>query len=283
MMSNAITSRDVMAGTHQLRLFESGSRDAVPVLWLHGSGPGVTALANWEGLMHDLAPEFYNVAPDILGFGGSSCPDPFPRGIAASAEFRARNIIDLLDALGLAKVHVIGNSMGGMIALRLAQIEPSRIDRMVLMGAAGRNGGLEPEAAAKSGAFLSNPSVEGMRDLMAMFVYDEQSFGTDLERLAAERLPLAMQPDIARVHAATYDMTQPMLVFTPEDLAAIHHKTLVIHGREDRVLHVEGSYNLAMRMPNADLHVFSHSGHWAQLELRARFGAIIQSFLRDQI
>lgn len=282
-MREVISSRDVVAGGYTLRLFESGAADAVPVLWLHGSGPGVTAMANWEALITDLAPTFRNIAPDILGYGGSECPTPFPRGIAASVDFRTHNVVALLDTLGIAKVHVIGNSMGGIMALRMAQLAPDRIDKMILMGSAGRKGGLEPEAAIQSAAFIQNPTVAGMRALMGMFVFDEEAFGLDLEAIAKARLDLAMQPDIARVHAATYDMTQPALAFTDADLAAIPHRTLVIHGREDRVLHVDGSYHLALQMPNADLHVFARSGHWAQLELRERFKGIIAAFLADKV
>lgn len=281
-MSDIITFSHVEADGHSLRVYESGAATLAPVLWLHGSGPGVDAMANWRGLMTDLAPHFRNVAPDILGFGESACPDPFPRGIAASVELRARNTLALLDALKIDSIHVIGNSMGGMITMRMAQIAPSRVRKMVLMGSGGA-GGLTPEAGKKTMEYLANPSVDGLRGLMEMFVYDAKTFGVDLGQLAADRMTIASRPHIARVNAATFDMSQPVFVLSPEQLAAIPHPALVIHGREDRVVPVDASYYLSKHLPDAQLHVFPKSGHWAQLEQKDRFKALIQAFLSGSL
>ena len=281
-MSQIITFREVIADGHSLRVYESGGVDAAPVLWLHGSGPGVAALANWKGLMTDLAGDFHNIAPDILGFGESACPDPWPRGVAASVELRARNTLALLDELHIEAAHVVGNSMGGMIAMRMAQIAPARLRKVVLMGSGGA-GGLRPEAARKTMEYLADPSAEHLYGLMQMFVYDEAAFGIDLRKLAAERMAIALRPQIARVNAATFDFSQPMFVLTPEQLAEIPHEALVIHGREDRVLPVEASYFLSTHLPNAQLHVFPRSGHWAQLEHKRGFKSLIQAFLQGSL
>jgi 2-hydroxymuconate-semialdehyde hydrolase len=282
MSDNIITFRHVEAGGHSLRVYESGDAQAEPVLWLHGSGPGVDAMANWRGLLTDLAPHFRNIAPDILGFGESACPDPWPRGIAASVELRAQNTLALLDELKIDATHVVGNSMGGMIAMRMAQMAPTRLRKIVLMGSGGA-GGLHPEAAKATMEYLSNPSVDGLRNLMQMFVYDEKAFGIDLGKLAAERMVIAMRPDIARVNTATFDFSQPLFVLTPDQLATIEHETLAIHGREDRVVPVEASYFLSTHLPNAQLHVFPKSGHWAQLEQRDRFKSLIHAFLNGSL
>lgn len=281
-MSEIITFRDVMSGGHALRVYESGDANAAPVLWLHGSGPGVDALANWQGLLNDLAGDFHNVAPDILGFGESACPDPWPRGVSASVELRARNTLDLLDELQIDAAHVVGNSMGGMIAMRMAQIAPERLRKLVLMGSGGA-GGLRPEAARKTMEYLANPTAENLYGLMQMFVYDEEAFGVDLRKLAADRMAIAMRPHIARVNAATFDFSQPLFVLTPEQLAEIRHEALVIHGREDRVLPVEASHFLSTHLPNAQLHVFPRSGHWAQLEHRRAFKSLIKAFLNGSL
>jgi 2-hydroxymuconate-semialdehyde hydrolase len=281
-MKDIITSRQAVAGGHALRVYESGAVQGTPVLWLHGSGPGVDAMANWRGLMTDLAPHFHNIAPDILGFGESACPDPWPRGIAASVDLRARNTLQLLDELKIDAAHVVGNSMGGMITMRMAQIAPSRLRTIVLMGSGGA-GGLHPDAAKKTMEYLANPSVEGLRALMQIFVYDERAFGVDLGKLAADRMVIAMRPDIARVNAATFDFGQPMFILTPDQLAAIPHEALVIHGREDRVVPVEASHFLSTHLPNAQLHVFPKSGHWAQLEQKDRFKNLIHAFLSGSL
>lgn len=277
-MSVPVTSRDVVAGGHKLRLYESGSKDLPPVLWLHGSGPGVGAMSNWWHLMVDLASDFYNIAPDILGFGDSDCPDPFPRGATATVDLRARNTLQLIDELELDAVHVVGNSMGGMIALRMAQLAPERLRKIVLMGSGGA-GGLTPEAGQISARFGANPSVENMKVLFALFVYDLSAFNVDLDELAAERLKVASRPGVARCHAATYDLSQPLLVFSEKELAELPHEALVIHGREDRVLSSDGSIYLSRHLPNAQLHIFPRSGHWAQLELHDKFSSFLKMFI----
>ncbi|MFD5258308.1 alpha/beta fold hydrolase [Streptomyces bobili] len=277
-----IAERDVMAGGHSLRLYESGARDATPVLFLHGSGPGVTAMANWRGLMTDLATEFYNIAPDVLGFGDSVGPDPFPRGFMASLDLRAQSTLALLDEFQVESAHVVGNSMGGIMALRMAQLAPSRLRKIVLMGSAAE-GGLTSEAIAGSMAFSADPTVKTIGDLLRLFVHDEETFDRDLDELAVERLAVALRPDVVRAAAASADPTGPPLNFTPEALGQLHHETLVVHGREDRVLPVERSYYLARHLPNAQLHVFPRSGHWAHLEQAERFRFLLQAFLQGTL
>jgi 2-hydroxymuconate-semialdehyde hydrolase len=281
-MSDVITTRSVLADGHSLRVYESGAPGTTPVLWLHGSGPGVNALANWRGMLTDLASEYHNLAPDLLGFGDSACPDPFPRGIMPSVDLRARNTLALLDELQVERTHVVGNSMGGMIAMRMAQLAPTRLGKIVLMGSAGR-GGLEPAAAAMSMTFATAPTPQNMKSLLQMFVYDEATFGIDLDELAAQRLALAMRPDIVRVNAATFDPVSLQPDFPPAALAELSQETLVVHGREDRVLSVERAYYLAEHIPNAQLHVFPHSGHWAHLEQHDRFKALLIAFLNGSL
>ncbi|NED57731.1 alpha/beta hydrolase, partial [Micromonospora aurantiaca] len=73
-----ITTADVPVGGHRFRVHETGDPSREAVLWLHGSGPGATALSNWERVIGDLSGDLHNIAPDIIGFGDSSHPDPPP-------------------------------------------------------------------------------------------------------------------------------------------------------------------------------------------------------------
>ena len=115
----AIATRDVQLGDLHFPLSESGNARSEAVLWLHGSGPGATALSNREGVIGDLAGDFHNLAPDVIGFGDSSHPDPAPRGMLAFTKLWVETLLRLLDTLGLERVHLVGNSMGGMISLGL--------------------------------------------------------------------------------------------------------------------------------------------------------------------
>ena len=96
-----IDSRMVEVGTWRLNTLEAGDPGDPTILWLHGSGPGVSARSNWEALMQVL-PGYHHVAPDMLGFGDSSHPEDLPQGVGASARLRAETTLQLLDALDLA-------------------------------------------------------------------------------------------------------------------------------------------------------------------------------------
>ena len=104
-----------------------------PVLLVHGSGPGVSAWANWRTVLPALSQRLRVVAPDILGFGYTARPPGTAYGPATWLE----HLLGFLDALNLSQVSVVGNSFGGALALRLAAKAPERVDRLVLMGSVG--------------------------------------------------------------------------------------------------------------------------------------------------
>src|SRR5512132_3789069 len=103
------------------------------VVLIHGSGPGVTAYANWRLVIPALAESFHVVAPDMVGFGYTERPGD----VSYSVQTWADQTVGLMDSLGIQKAHLVGNSFGGSIALRIATQHPDRVDRMVLMGSMG--------------------------------------------------------------------------------------------------------------------------------------------------
>ena len=100
---------------------------------IHGSGPGVTSYANWRLVIPALAENFHVVAPDMVGFGYSDRPED----VEYSLQTWADQTVGLMDALGIEKAHLVGNSFGGAIALRIATQHPDRVDKLVLMGSMG--------------------------------------------------------------------------------------------------------------------------------------------------
>jgi len=276
-----LRTADVKVGDYSIRVNETGDPSLPAVLWLHGSGPGVSALSNWERLITQLMPGFRNVAPDILGFGESSHPEDPPRGMAAYTELRAEVTAGLLDALGLDRVHVVGNSMGGMITLRMLQKYPGRFGRAVLMGSGGAPEPPTPDLVTMV-RFYEDPTPAAMRKLMDNFIFDTAAFGGDLDAIAEDRVRKALRPEVKRSHLATFDPSGSPLAFPPGQLAAITHEILVMHGREDRMLPVENSYYLARHLPNAQLHVLPHAGHWMQLEQAERFADQAEIFFREK-
>ncbi|WP_134727517.1 alpha/beta fold hydrolase [Amycolatopsis nivea] len=250
---------------------DQGSGD--PVLLIHGSGPGVSAWANWRLVLPELAKRHRVVAPDILGFGYTERPED----AVYDAESWLEHLVGFLDALGLDRVSVVGNSFGGSLALRLATRHPDRVDRLVLMGSVGVHFPITPGLEAVWGF---EPSVENMRRLLDVFAHDPR-FATD--ELAELRYRAATRPGVHEAYAAMFpaprqDKVAAMAV--PEDaIAVLPHETLLVHGRDDQVIPPSTSYRLLDLIPNSQLHVFARCGHWVQIEHAAAFAALADAFL----
>ena len=251
----------------------SANAAAGTVLLLHGSGPGVTAYANWRLVIPALAERFHVVAPDLVGFGYSDRPD----GAAYGPDTWVAQVLSLLDGLGLDHAHVVGNSFGGAIALRLAATVPQRVRRLVLMGSMGVH---FPITEGLERVWGYEPSPENMRRVLDTFAYSRDLVNDDLARVRYES---SIQPGFQEAFAAMFPSPRQRWVdalCTPEDeLRALPHHTLVVHGREDQVIPVAASHRLADLLPNADLAVFSRCGHWSMIERNAEFNRIVGDFL----
>jgi 2-hydroxymuconate-semialdehyde hydrolase len=263
---------------YRMRVYEAGAPGNPAVLLLHGSGPGVSGRSNWQGVMARLGDRFHCIAPDIVGFGDSTHPDPAPQGFLASAELRIPKLIELLDVLGVSTVSLVGNSMGGMYSLRMIQLVPDRVGKLVLMGSGGMPGLVPTPDLIKLVTFYDNPTREAMTSLFRAFVYDVDSFGADIDAIAEQRLEIALRPDVRRSHLGTFGPGE-MLTFSPEELAAVRQPTLVLQGREDRIVPLESSYYLHQHIPDSDLYVMARCGHWSQFEHPERFSEVIGDFL----
>jgi 2-hydroxymuconate-semialdehyde hydrolase len=280
--TTAYAERDVAVGPYTMHVAESGDPSLQPVIWLHGSGPGVTSLSNWEGVITAL-PGYYHICPDMLGFGASSHPDPPPLGLADWSDLRGETIVALLDVLGVQRAHFVGNSMGGMITLNVVKRWPERVDKMVLMGSGGAP--LPPgPALAGMMSFYHEPSTARLLAMLTEFVYDKDALADRLQRVAEARLPLSLREDVKRSHLATFSHEgRRAPVITEAELGAIANRTLLVHGREDQMLPVAGSSWLAERIPNAQLHVFGKTGHWTQIEQADAFRFLVDAFFHDRI
>ena len=243
-----------------------------PVVLLHGSGPGVTAFANWRLTMPHLARRSRVVAPDLLGFGFTERP-------ADNRYDKARwldHVEKTLDALDLGQVDLVGNSFGGALALAFALSRPERVRRLVLMGSVGVS---FPLTAGLDAVWGYTPSFENMRKLLDVFAYDRALVNDELAQL---RYQASVQPGFQESFAAMFPAPRQRWVDAmASDEAAIRklpHKTLVIHGRDDQVIPLSASLRLAELLPDAELHVFNRCGHWTQIEHAARFNELVSSF-----
>jgi pimeloyl-ACP methyl ester carboxylesterase/nitrite reductase/ring-hydroxylating ferredoxin subunit len=250
---------------------DMGSGD--PVVLIHGSGPGVSAWANWRLTLPPLSERFRVLAPDVLGFGYTERP----RDIRYDLDTWTGHLVGFLDALGLERVSVVGNSFGGALALNLATRHPRRVDRLVLMGSVGVSFRLTPGLDAVWGF---EPSLPHMRALLDVFAYDHSLVSDDLAQL---RLEAATRPGAHEAYSSMFpaprqDRVDAMTL--DEDLIrAIEHPTLVVHGRDDRVIPVSNSLRLHELIDDSRLHVFGRCGHWVQIEHEAAFNRLISDFL----
>lgn len=238
-----------------------------PVVLLHGSGPGVSAWTNWKRVIPALSGSFRVIAPDMAGFGYTE-RDP---NLKYDIKLWVKHLIAFLDALGIEKASLVGNSFGGSLALAAAARFPERFDRLVLMGTPCDKFVMTPGLRA---GWDYQPSRENMRSAMSHFPYDASFITDELveDRYQASLIPGA-QEGLRKLLVKPNDEGETPLSGMPTAVVeAIAHPTLVLHGREDRVIPAEMGILLARTLPNAELHMFGRCGHWVQAE---RFDSFI--------
>jgi pimeloyl-ACP methyl ester carboxylesterase len=267
----ALEPRTIDAGGIETSYLEAGSGETV--LMLHGSGPGVSALANWQHNIPTFAQRFRVLAPDIVGFGATERADD----IVYSLRTWTDHVWAFLDAHDIEKTAIVGNSLGGRIALQMATDRPDRITKMVLMGTPGV--GMTPtEGLAALRAY--EPSHDAMRDLLRNY------FAVDPAMITDELVEIRYEASIAD---GAYEAYRAMffdprhagseLGITENEVRAITTPALLIHGREDKVVPMQVSVTMLGLLPNADLHVFSACGHWTQIERADEFSALVADYL----
>jgi 2-hydroxymuconate-semialdehyde hydrolase len=263
----------VRTGAFETNLLEAGRGD--PVLFIHGSGPGVSAWANWRLVIPELARARRVLAPDMVGFGFTERPT----GIVYTLDTWVRQALDLLDALDVARADLVGNSFGGALALALATRHPERVRRLVLMGSVGVPFAI---TAGLDAVWGYTPSLENMRRLLDVFAYSRELVTDELAQL---RYQASIRPGLQESFAAMFPPPRQRWVdamCSPEAaIRTLPHQTLVIHGREDRVIPLANSLTLASWIPRAQLHVFGQCGHWTQIEHAARFARLLGDFLAE--
>ena len=246
-----------------------------PVVLLHGSGPGVSAWANWRLVIPHLAENFRAIAPDIVGFGFTERPDD----IRYDMETWLRHALDFLDAMEIDQAHVIGNSFGGSLAVALAIHAPERVSRLVLMGSVG----LEFELT--EGLDLTwgyTPSLENMRRLLDLFAWNRELVTDELAQL---RYEASLRPGVQESYASMFPAPRQdgirKICSSEADVRNIEHETLIIHGRDDRIIPVSCSEHLFRCIKNSQLHIFGNCGHWTQIEHNRRFNQLVTDFLLE--
>jgi len=262
--------RNIVAAGVKTNYLEEGS--GAPVILIHGSGPGVTAYANWRLILPVLAQKYRVLAPDIAGFGYTERRP----GEVYDLDFWVNHLVAWMDAVGVPQARFVGNSFGGALTLAIAARHPERVERFVLMGSGGVEFDITPGLAAVWGY---EPSVDNMRRIVHSFAYNTGAITEDLIR---SRYEASIRPGFHETYSTLF--TPPYdkairSIATPEDeIRKIKQRALVIHGRDDKIVPLANSYRLHALLEHSDLHVFGECGHWTQIERKDQFAHLVTEF-----
>lgn len=268
---NPAIGKNVVAGGIRTNYLEAGAGGEDVVL-IHGSGPGVTAYANWRGVLPALGERFHVYAPDMVGFGYSDRPEEIQYGLDTWAD----QTVGFMNALEIDRAHLVGNSFGGAIALRIATRHPERVGKLVLMGSMGVE---FPITEGLDTVWGYDGTLDGMKKVMGFFAHDKSLTSADLAQVRYEG---ATQPGFQESFSSMFPAPRQRWVeamTVPEkEIGELPHRTLVVHGREDQVIPLQNSYKLEEMIDRADLAVFSHCGHWSMIERRDDFNRLVRDF-----
>ncbi len=278
-ITEASTSKfiDVQEGeiNGRIHVNDAGDGEEVVVMF-HGSGPGASGWSNFHRNVDAFVDAGYRVLLiDSPGFNKS-----YPLVTSSRDGAYAQAVKGVMDRLDIARAHMIGNSMGGATAMRMAVDYPERVGKLIMMG----GGSVGPsttvpmptEGLKRLQGLYREPTMENLRQMLDIFVYDPSTLTEELingrfENMTRrpEHLTNFVQSLGLSGGRANYSHLLPKLTLS----------TLVIWGRDDRFVPLDLGLRMLWGMPNAELHVFSRCGHWAQWEHADRFNRLVLDFL----
>lgn len=256
----------------RLHYLDSGSGDAV--LFIHGSGPGASGHSNFKQNYPEFAAAGHRVlVPDLPGYGASDKPET-----DYTLDFFVDALFGLLDALDIARCTLVGNSLGGAIAIRMALDQPQRIARLVLMAPGGlmekEQYYLQMEGIQKMGAAFANGELNdaaGMRRLLSLQLFDATQISDETvhERVAV----VQQQPRCV--------LTRMQVPNLSAQLAGLSCPILGFWGMNDRFCPASGAQTLMQACRNIRFVLLSECGHWVMVEHRALFNREVLAFLAE--
>lgn len=268
--------------------YEAGTSSAVggglPLVMLHGGGPGASSWSNFGTALPGFAEQFRTILIDQPGFGGSDKPEVVGNYYRHAASY----VIGLLDQLGIDRVHLLGNSLGGGTAMRLALEYPDRVGRLILMGPGGLSLNLfhaDPtEGVKRLMEFNMNPTREALKAFISTMVVNQD--------LVTDELVEARFADATAPGSREAMISMGMSFYNPDtfedgmlwrEAHRLRKHTLLTWGREDRVNPLDGAMVALKLIPRAQLHVFPNCGHWAQIEAAEEFREVSTQFLSRHV
>ena len=267
-----LTERFVQVGTYRTHYWEGGAGEHL--LLLHSADPGSGGALEFRHNLGPFSEHFHVVAPDIIGFGKT---DP-PKELLTSHPPYVAHILAFMDAVGLDRTHLFGNSRGGLIAISIAGEHPERVRRVILAGNAG--GGIPPEMIPVALAPFANykPDRDNLRAVLGRSYYDldksvppdvfEQYYQASIPQYEAYARLGGYPMDVPNLNALLETMTVPVLFF---------------FGKEDKVFPVDQGLRAFKSTPGSRFYGLSQCGHHPQTEHPQEFNRIALAFLQGQL
>lgn len=272
------TSRFVQAGTVKVHYHEAGTGPVL--LCIHGGAPGAFGWGNFGRNLQALSQHFRTLIVDLPGYGLSDKPDiEGPR-----TSFYAQTFKDMLDALGIAKAHVLGMATGGSVALKMGLVHAEIVNRLVVVNAPGGLSLFQPAAPKPPSHDYyagAGPSMERIRANLERLVYDPSILTEDVvrERYEASIDPAFMAKAPEGKGGAPGQTLEPLW----QDLHKIHAETLVIWGRNNLTLNYDHALFMLNRIPNARVHIHGKCGMWVPFEKAPEFNSNVIGFLSAEL
>jgi 2-hydroxy-6-oxonona-2,4-dienedioate hydrolase len=249
------------------------------VVMLHGSGPGATGWANFNRNIEPLVQAGHRVLLiDCPGWGKSGSVV----NSGSRSDLNARIVKGVIDQLGIEKISILGNSMGGHTAVAFALTYPGNVAKLVLMG--GGTGGMSLYAPMPTeGIKLLNglyrePTLENLKKFNDVFVFDPSVLTEELLQARLANI-LSRKDHLENFLASLAANPRQFPDFGPR-LPSITAPTLIVWGRQDRVVPFDTGLRLVAGIPNSQLHIFNQCGHWAQWEHAHAFNRMVVDFLK---
>jgi pimeloyl-ACP methyl ester carboxylesterase len=267
------TDRFIDIAGARLRVREEGPTDGPVIILLHGF---TFSLETWDGWAQELSKTYRVIRYDLLGHGLTG-PDPQKR---YAPQERAAFLQDVMDALAVNKAHIVGNSLGGLIAWRFAVNNPERVDRLILMdaGAYPMNGVTDIPAPVPPAieTFLRTAPEQGVRASMKFLYADSASITDERIALARDMMRREGNGDAFVEHLREFTLPDPN-----PDLARISAPVLVMWGRQDKLIPVDHGLRMEAAIADARLIIYDDAGHVPQEEISETTVRDAISFLNE--
>lgn len=274
-MATKLESKFVTVEGVRVHYQELGS--GYPLICIHGAGPGASSESNFKLNAGPFSEKFRVILFDMPQYGKSDkvvLTEP-------RLKYTARILHGFTDALKIDKAHIVGNSMGGQVALKFGLDYPDKLTRAVVIGSGATTPIFSPhpvEGVKMIARYYkgSGPSREKLRDLLQTIVYNSDFLTDDVFE---ERYQASIDPEIVELFGKKQGEI-PRENLGP-DLPKLKAKLLVIWGMDDRFGALDVGLQITRIVPDGRMHIFTRCGHWAQVEHAAEFNRLVLDFLSN--